>query len=359
MGLAEWKQKFQAKKSVDFEIGSQIIKVDRITTGSFVMDYVLGGGLGKGIINELAGDNSGGKTTCAIMTGANVQAKEQSVIWIDTESRLDEDYANALGLDTSSDSPYWLYAHLNDAKQIEAMIRSLYHSKEITNLGLIVIDSTTGINPPGVDGEAVTDDNRPALIARFWSKFASSLASFAKRKDFACLFISQVRENIDMSGTPAARNMPRYSKVKVTGGNALNHYKSLSVFLQPSTKLSVKKTDVLLGQENIKHIVGKKVQLNTLKNSVTNDLTIGKQNQYRQAFATIIDGKGFDNYKDCISMFIHHDYVNKSGAWYSFKDSKGKEVKVQGDGSLYDALKEHPDLCNEWMGEIGFKFKYF
>jgi hypothetical protein len=70
-----------------------------LSCGLAEVDAVLGGGLPLGAITELTGDRSGGRTTLALATLAEVTRQDASCAYVDVSDALDPVSAAALGVD--------------------------------------------------------------------------------------------------------------------------------------------------------------------------------------------------------------------------------------------------------------------
>ena len=71
--------------NTDIRVGSDAtLDIPRISTGSIVVDSIIGGGLPAGRITEIFGPYSSGKTTFALTSIANVQSRvalRSSLTW--------------------------------------------------------------------------------------------------------------------------------------------------------------------------------------------------------------------------------------------------------------------------------------
>src|SRR5208282_5767574 len=77
----------------------KIVEIESISTGSVGLDLALGiGGLPKGRVVEIYGQESSGKTTLALSCVAQAQALGGTAAFIDAEHALDIGYAKKLGV---------------------------------------------------------------------------------------------------------------------------------------------------------------------------------------------------------------------------------------------------------------------
>ena len=109
-----------------------------------------------------------------------------------------------------------------------------------------------------------------------------------------------------------------------TGGRALKFYSSI--------RMEIRKADVLKqGTE----IVGNRTKVKVAKNKVAPP--------FRTAEFDIIYGKGISKEGDILDLAADVDIVNKSGAWYAYKETR----IGQGRENAKQFLREHPEMCAE------------
>ena len=72
--------------------------VPRLATGLSALDAVLGGGIPRGRITELAGPRSAGRTGLAAAIAASATRAGETIAWVDPEDALDPEAAAAAGI---------------------------------------------------------------------------------------------------------------------------------------------------------------------------------------------------------------------------------------------------------------------
>jgi recombination protein RecA len=105
--LAEFYKKLTKEDRNNIVDLSKKTKLDFISTGSWVLDSLIGdgtmtgtaGGLPRGHIVEVFGDESSGKTTLALSAIKQVQKKGGFAALIDFEQTFHAKYAQKIGLD--------------------------------------------------------------------------------------------------------------------------------------------------------------------------------------------------------------------------------------------------------------------
>lgn len=89
-------------KSINYLVDVQeALRVKFWKTPSNEVNAMLGGGIGKGKIIELYGQNSSGKTSLAleVISKAMKDDPEFMAVWLETEASFDSEYVQALGID--------------------------------------------------------------------------------------------------------------------------------------------------------------------------------------------------------------------------------------------------------------------
>ena len=287
--------------------------VEVVPTGSLSLDLALGvGGLPKGRIVEVYGPESSGKTTVALHMVAEVQKRGGIAGYVDAEHAMDPTYAKALGVDIDN-----LYiSQPDDGEQALEITETMVRSGAID---IVIVDSVAALVPRAeIEGEM--GDSHMGLQARLMSQALRKLTGITNKSNCTVVFINQLREKIGVTfGNPET----------TTGGRALKFYSSI--------RMEIRKADVLKqGTE----IVGNRTKVKVAKNKVAPP--------FRTAEFDIIYGKGISKEGDILDLAADVDIVNKSGAWYAYKDEK----IGQGRENAKAYLKEHPEILEEIEAQV-------
>jgi len=289
------------------------MEVEAIPTGSLTLDVALGiGGIPKGIIIEIYGPESSGKTTLALHAIAEAQKAGGTAAFIDAEHALDPVYSRKLGVDIDN----LIVSQPDTGEQALEITEALVRSGAID---IIVVDSVAALVPKAeIDGDM--GDTHVALQARLMSQALRKLAGVLNKSKTAIIFINQLREKVGiMFGNPET----------TPGGRALKFYASV--------RLDIRKI------ENIKQdgqVTGSRTRVKVVKNKVAPP--------FREAEFDILYGEGISKEGSILDLAVDLDIIEKSGAWFSYKNSK----IGQGRENVKKYLKENPEILSEIENKI-------
>ncbi|HEG2605046.1 TPA: recombinase RecA [Campylobacter jejuni] len=287
----------------------EVEQIDSIGTGSVGLDLALGiGGVPKGRIIEIYGPESSGKTTLTLHIIAECQKAGGVCAFIDAEHALDVKYAKNLGVNTDD-----LYVSQPDfGEQALEIVETIARSGAVD---LIIVDSVAALTPKAeIEGDM--GDQHVGLQARLMSQALRKLTGIVHKMNTTVIFINQIRMKIGAMGygTPET----------TTGGNALKFYASV--------RLDVRKVATLKQNEEP---IGNRVKVKVVKNKVAPP--------FRQAEFDVMFGEGLSREGELIDYGVKLDIVDKSGAWFSYKDKK----LGQGRENSKAFLKENPEIADE------------
>lgn len=300
----------QYGKGAVMKLGDEPVKanVDVIPTGCLSLDIALGvGGVPRGRIIEIFGPESSGKTTIALHLVAEVQKMGGLAGYIDAEHALDPIYAKNLGVDTNN-----IYlSQPDDGEQALEIAETMVRSGAID---IVIVDSVAALVPRAeIQGEM--GESHMGLQARLMSQALRKLTAFTNKSNCTVVFINQLREKIGVTfGNPET----------TTGGRALKFYASV--------RIDIRKADVIKVNNEL---VGNRTKVKIAKNKVAPP--------FKTTEFDIMYGKGISREGDTLDLATELDIINKSGAWYAYKDEK----IGQGRENAKKYLHEHPEVLDE------------
>ena len=294
------------KKDIDSNI-------DVYSTGSLGLDIALGiGGVPKGRVIEVYGPESSGKTTLTLHIIAEAQKMGGTCAFIDAEHALDPGYAKKLGVNIDE----LLISQPDTGEQALEISDTLVKSEGID---LLVIDSVAAL-VPRAELEGEMGDSLPGLQARLMSQALRKLTSSISKTNTMVVFINQLRMKIGvMFGSPEV----------TTGGNALKFYSSV--------RLDIRRIGAIKDKDNI---IGNQTRVKVVKNKMAPP--------FKMVEFDIMYGEGISKIGEIIDLGVQAEIIDKSGAWYSYKDEK----IGQGRENTKQFLKDNPEMLNEIEGRI-------
>ena len=292
-----------------------------IPTGILQLDHALGiGGVPRGRVIEVFGNESSGKTTIALHMAAQAQKMNGIVAFIDAEHALDPTYAKALGVNIDE-----LYISQPDTgEQALSIAEYLVRSGAVD---MIIVDSVAALVPRAeIEGEM--GDTHVGLQARLMSQALRKLTGILSKSNTVAVFINQMREKVG--------GMPGYGgpNTTTTGGKALKFYATI--------RLEVIRCETLrTGSE----AYGYKTKVKVVKNKVAPP--------FKVAEFDMIFGEGASSESGAIDLAIEYNIIQKSGSWFSY----GEMRLGQGKDNVRKVLKDNQELFNEIVAKIHEKME--
>jgi len=305
----------QFGKGSIMRLGSKeaVVPIAVISTGSISFDAALGvGGFPRGRVVEIFGPESSGKTTIALQVIAEAQKNGGMAAFVDAEHALDPQYAKKLGVDVDN----LLVSQPDYGEQALEIAEALVRSGAID---VLVVDSVAALVPKAeLDGEM--GDSHVGLQARLMSQALRKLTGIVAKSRTCLIFINQIREKIGvMFGNPET----------TTGGRALKFYSSVRIDIRRIA--AIKEGDM---------VTGSRTRVKVVKNKVAAP--------FREAEFDILYGEGISREGDLLDLAVNHNLLEKSGAWFSYKN----ERIGQGRENARQFLKDNKDALARLEAEV-------
>ena len=152
------------------------------------------------------------------------------------------------------------------------------------------------------------------------SQALRKLTSSISKTNTMVVFINQLRMKIGvMFGSPEV----------TTGGNALKFYSSV--------RLDIRRIGAIKDKDNI---IGNQTRVKVVKNKMAPP--------FKQVEFDIMYGEGISKIGEIIDLGVQADIIDKSGAWYAYKDEK----IGQGRENTKQFLRDHPEILDEIEARI-------
>ncbi len=292
---------------------SRLAGIPGVPTGALSLDLALGGkGIPVGRVVEIYGPESSGKTTLALKTLGNAQRGGGVAAFIDAEHALDPSWARRLGVNVDE----LLVSQPSSGEEALEICELLVRSNAVN---MIVVDSVAAL-VPRAELEGDMGDAHVGLQARLMSQALRKLTAAINRTHCTVIFINQIREKIGvMFGSPET----------TTGGRALKFYSSIRIDVRRIS--AIKEADVN---------VGNRVRARVVKNKLAPP--------FRDAEFDIMFAEGISETGDLLDLAVGEKIVDKSGAWFSYGDTR----LGQGRENSKRFLADNPDLMKEIRHKI-------
>jgi recombination protein RecA len=295
-----------------------------VPTGSLLLDLAVGvGGIPRGRITEIFGQEESGKTSVSLGVVRNAQLMGGKALYIDMEQALDRYWAETSGVDTDAlyiSQPDWGEEALEIVEEC------------LGEFDVIVVDSVSALVPKA-EAEGKLGDAHMAQQARMMGQALRRLGPKVRRTGTALIFTNQMRQKIGVVfGSPWT----------TSGGNALKFYASL--------RIECRRGEILKAGEEA---IGVKIRAYCKKNKVATP--------YKTAFYTIMFDTGVTHAPDLIELGLLTGLLDKGhgGRYTVLPSSEGKspwgnisDLKVHGEGKLRSLLLEDFELAQVFESEV-------
>lgn len=227
-----------------------------ISTGSTLLDLAIsggrvrGGGIPGGIMVEIFGPPSTGKTVLLCEIAGDVQRKEGEIMFHDPEARLDKQFARIFALDTEDME----YMTPNTVTEAFIAIRDWIPKNDKING--VFTDSLAALSTK-LELETDEGDKMGMRRAKEFSEQLRRTAIILTQTNTLLVCSNQIRENLDR-----AQFGPKYTS---PGGKAISHYSSLRLRTNKYGALIRKRK--YKGQD-VKQVYGIQIEVEVFKSSI-------------------------------------------------------------------------------------------
>lgn len=289
-------------------------RVKTISSGSLVLDGLLGGGIARGRLVEIIGPEASGKTSIALTAVGNVQREGGTAVFIDLENTFDPVYAEKLGVNV----PELAISQPDNAEQALDLVRNLADTGAVD---IIVLDSIAALTSKA---ELAGDMSASTVgtVARLMSKLCRVLVKTANTNNCTVIFINQLREKIGvMFGSPET----------TPGGRAMKFYASQRIDVRRKGKYEVD------GQ-----LAGTEVKLKVIKNKIAPP--------FREDTTVLTFSDGIDRATEMLKIGIETGIISVKGRTYTETETEEKFATSKGDA--LQALREDVDLFDRLVNQF-------
>lgn len=283
-----------------------------LSTGTFPLDAILGGGLPVGRITEVYGDTSTGKSLLAAQVAALAQEDGHIVVYVDTETAVSLPIMEAVGVDVDK----LIYDSPDTVEEVFELFDDAIESKKKhspDSLMLLIWDSIAATSA----GAEMKDPYGKATMAQHARLISQGLRKITRKisKGRVCaLFLNQTRQKIGvMFG----------SKVATFGGKAVGFHSSVRVELRLTRKI-----------KDAGRVTGIETKATVVKNKVAMP--------FMSAVLPIFFGYGVDNALASFHWLKDADLIGGGGGHYTISIG-GEDLRFT-KRSWEDVFDEHYDV---------------
>lgn len=302
-----------------------------ISTGSTLLDLEIsgerihGGGIPAGILVEVFGKNSTGKTVLLCEIAGNIQRYNGQVMFKDPEARLNKQFARRFGVEpdeTDYDTP-------DTVPEVFEPVRK-WKPKNTEIINGIFADSLAALS---TELEMEKGDKMGMRRAKEFSQECRKTCRALKKNNFLMVCSNQMRATGNTFGPSEA----------ATGGNAIPYYASLRIGLQLKERLK-REIDFATGKKDkrdnpilksMDKIYGIHIEAFIAKSSVATP--------YGKAPLYILFQYGID---DIRANLIWYKQTTKSGSYFAGGRGLEEAIKIVESKNKVEELREA--VINLW-----------
>ena len=314
-----------------------------ISTGSVILDNMLGGGiLVKKRISEVFGMEGSGKSTLCLMSIANAIRQNVLVFYFDLEGAFNYDYAKSLGADLETHKDNFAIfqpANLEEVFDIMHLLeKEVPQNREVA----FIYDSVAQLKPKALLEKGGTQQ-QIGLHAQRVGEFTAYLQSqWCIKRHAYILFTNQVRRVPSQGGvfkaqalksTGIGNGASNDDSFTTTGGNQFRFMCSIRLGLDYAGKIETGSFD----EGNLDR-TGNYTRCFLVKSRLTKP--------FQSCKLAIMYGKGFQDSLTIISVLKEYGLISNAGAYYTYIDSdnnptgEGLSFRVKGKDAFFKELEQ-------------------
>ncbi|CAA2986960.1 DNA repair recA homolog 2, mitochondrial [Olea europaea subsp. europaea] len=276
-----------------------------VSTGSLRLDQALGiGGLPKGRMVEIYGQEASGKTTLALHIIKEAQKFGGYCAYLDVENAMSPLFAESIGVNTDN----LLVSQPDSAENLLSIVDTLTKSGSID---VIVVDSVPALVPQ-IEVEASTCSPPTDLQSKIMTQALRKIHYSLCRSCTLIIFINQVRRNLRSDqGSIRAEEV-------TCGGNALRFYAAI--------RMRIIRKGLLRNEDKV---TGLGICVQVVKNKLAPSMTKAELNMQF--------GRGFCCELEAFELACEHGILSTDGSCYFIN---GKVLNNKEDAISYLAANK-------------------
>lgn len=337
----------QAIAYLEKEKGHRVVKKDEqiewVSTGSYILDKLTGGGIPRGRVTELYGAEKCGKSTISIHACIEAHKAGLHSVYLAYEGGFDVNYAKSLGLLID----YWDRPSCHVFRPFtfedgDEILAKILPTKQV---GLVVIDSVPSMLPQ-LMFESGIDEIQPALHARYMNKFIGKYSKLTTVYNTAFILVNQFRTTVKMSKFQAAMPSASGPDLYRPGGVGLVFAGDLRIRLKmKAQEKGLIINPVTRAQEEIPVV--------SVINAMVEKNKCGRG--YINSDFVLTLGKGINNTRSIIEICQNLGNIKKSqNGFFSFHNLSRQVPQIRGIFEVERFLQANMDILTELEDSIKF-----
>jgi len=317
------------------KLGDITRKIDFVSTGSWVINRLIGdgthqnrpGGVPRGYVTEIYGDEGCGKTTVALHIAKQALDAGQRVVYADFEKSLRQQYKYVQNIGVDISPPNFLHI---EPDNFEDGVKTLSMAMMKLQPAVIIVDSVTAMMPKAAFEGDADESVQVGLHAKLTGWWLNWVTKRLGKKNCALVLVNQMRSNIKSDKyDPGPKEI-------TSGGKAIRFFTSLRIHLRPGLKEKVNEISTITGvseEKAVSQIIKVVIEKNKL------DMPFKSGPIYIQF------GHGIDNVMSMVELAVNRHIIKKDGSWFSWKDAGSDlQFRVQGKTALRKHLEDNPEI---------------
>ena len=298
-------------------LSDQKLDLGFVSTGSYALNKICSGDYQKGIpigmITQFHGEASTAKTVFVTHILANAQEQGYHTILIDAENAYNSEFASTLGIDPNN----LIYAAPHTLEDCFATMETLIREiREVDKETPIVIGYDSIAVSPSKEEMTKTDYESHQMTGAMRAKVTGAclrkINPLLREFGVALVIVNQIRNKVGvMYGDP---------RTPAAGGKSLEYYLGLNFMT------SAPKNERI--QDDNKSVVGIRGKVANVKNKVTKP--------FQDAEFELLYDVGLTSHYGVLDHLVKDGIVERSGAWYQYKDEPKFQSKTFNEGFMTD-----------------------
>jgi len=327
--LSDWMKKVNKSFGMDvIQLGIKEEPLELIPFSSLRLTYLSYGGVPRGRMIEVYGEESSGKSTLCLDLMFNFQKlyPNELILYADVEGTYDAVWASNMGVDSSK------VVYLNCVGQYaEQIFDTIKSAMETGQIGMVIVDSIGAMYSKQAS-EKSFEERTYGGIALPMTAFVNQSIPIVNRHKICFIGINQIRANIG--------NM--YQPITTPGGKAWQFAVSQRYMTRKGRFLDKNGNELTGGAENP---AGHLIEVKLIKSKTcASDRRVGKCSLY------YLTGIQVD--ADLLALALKFKIIQLKGAFHKYKDNTGKEYSIQGKSKMLKELNSNKLLWDELSEKV-------